>query len=92
MAPELDNFNAAFQWKFAEKHYSDAAMLVFAASFFLFLSGQRYEGAIRAIQLMPHRQTFDTDLRLQMLIAFCVSITVAVCSHTGERKTAFPKC
>ncbi|MCE7986688.1 MAG: NACHT domain-containing protein [Caldilinea sp. CFX5] len=91
LTPERDNLNAAFHRMFAEKYYSDAARLALATSFFSFLSGQRYEGAMRAIQLMPHRQTFDTDLRLQVLIVFYASAGVVegfepVASYANEMR------
>ena len=76
LSPEQDNFRAAFQWMFAEKRYADAARLKLATGFFWFMSGQRYESATWTAQLMPYRHTFDTDLRLQMLIAFCASAGV----------------
>ncbi|MFZ4657549.1 MAG: ATP-binding protein [Caldilineaceae bacterium] len=73
---EQDNFRAAFRWMFAEKRYADAARLKLATGFFWLLSGQRYESATWTAQLMPYRHTFDTDLRLQMLIAFFASAGV----------------
>ena len=94
---EQDNCRSAFRWMVAEKRYIDAAWLLLATGFFWFMSGQRYESATWTAQLMPHRHTFDTDLRLEILIAFCASAGVVEGfvvkeSHRSEMVQLLDQC
>jgi predicted ATPase len=68
--PDQDNLRAAIQWTLDKAHYADAAWLMVAVHYLWFLRGSRYEGAQWLAQLLPHRQTLATDLRLATLIAF----------------------
>lgn len=68
LTPEQDNLRAALTWAYREKRYADAAWLIMAIGYFWFLIGQRYETSAWLKQLLPHRQTFPTNLRLGILI------------------------
>lgn len=68
LKPEQNNLHTALAWAYGEKRYADAAWLIMAIGYFWFLVGQRYETSAWLKQLLPHRQTFPTDLRLGILI------------------------
>ena len=70
LEPEQDNLRAALQWALDAARYADAAWLMVAVHYFWFLRGARYEEAKWLAQLLPHRQTLATDLRLALLISF----------------------
>ena len=70
LQPERDNLRAALQWALDGAHYTDAAWLMLAVSFFWVLSGDGYEEARWLSQLLPHRQTLAPDLRLAFLLTF----------------------
>jgi predicted ATPase/transcriptional regulator with XRE-family HTH domain len=65
---EQENLRAALQWALDQARYADAAWLTVAARWFWGLRGQWYEEGRWLAQLLPHRQTLDTDLRLAILI------------------------
>jgi len=67
---EQDNFRAALQWTLDEKRYVDMAWLVVALHWFWSYVGRSYEGLRWLTQLLPHRQTLETDLRLATFVSF----------------------
>ena len=70
LQPERDNLRAALQWALDGAHYTDAAWLMVAVSYFWALSGDGYEEARWLARLLPHRQTLDPELRLAFLLTF----------------------
>jgi len=70
LKPEQDNLRAALQWSLDTAHYTDAAWLMLAVSYFWNLCGYGYEEARWLAQLLPYRQALDSDLRLAILLTF----------------------
>ncbi|MCB0184522.1 MAG: hypothetical protein KDE31_09660, partial [Caldilineaceae bacterium] len=67
LSHDHDNLRAALQWTFNEKRYADAAWLLIAVYWFWHLQGNWYEKGRWLAQLIHHRQTLESDLRLAVL-------------------------
>ncbi|MEZ4682912.1 MAG: hypothetical protein R2932_52760 [Caldilineaceae bacterium] len=67
---ERDNLRAALQWTLDGAHYTDAAWLMMAISYFWGLSGDGYEETRWLARLLPHRHLLPPDLRLAFLLTF----------------------
>jgi hypothetical protein len=68
LRPEQDNLRAALARAYGEERYADATWLIMAVGYLWFLIGQRYETSAWLKRLLPHRQSFPTNLRLGILI------------------------
>ncbi len=67
---EQDNLRAALQWTLDAARYADAAWLLIAADYFWTINGDRYEASRWIARVLPHRQSFAVELRLDILINY----------------------
>lgn len=65
---ENDNLRAAVQWSLDDARYTDTAWLLIAAGWFWGFRGQWNEPGMWLVQLIPHRQKLESELRLATLL------------------------
>lgn len=65
---EIDNLRAALQWALDTARYEDVTWLMHAAGWFWQMRGHWEENNRWLVQLAPHRQLLDTNLRLTIVM------------------------
>ncbi|MFN8491768.1 MAG: helix-turn-helix domain-containing protein [Caldilineaceae bacterium] len=68
--PEQDNLRAAMRWTLDSGRYADTAWLLIGAGFFWAHHGRWAEGGSWLLEILQHRHTFNTELRLAILLHY----------------------
>jgi len=69
LEPEQDNLRATLRWTLDEGHYADMAWLLLASNWYWGHTGHWHERGRWIVQLLPHREAFDPEVRMTIFIS-----------------------